>query len=447
MASGDRTYIADKTTLDQIHNLLKSSDEVYGFIENMDELDCSKRITYIGKNSNYIPLTVDVAGTHTASYGSWGDFPILKANEPYMVKANGEIDYRLSSTDYTKQADGSTASDVANDAYTGGAFSWLQKIYKFEATYGSIRVVMFSLTPREGFTPDGYIDPDGNELPGVWLPMFYGTEITQDSKVKIMSLALGYPTKNRDTATQKTYIDNFSSRAVFLGGPIINTIADLLIMFAKTNDIQLAYGFGNMSGYNSSDTTNYGMKENAVIGGGQFYGTNGTTQTTGTLNKIFHSVVLGTWQQWQRDPYTMLFDGRLKYSQRYIYDLSGEKLIDSRIVYKSALGGAWRYPHRYITLKGFGTVPDLGPYSGSQTTGGADGWYYNASGTRVARRFAACGAGRDGGPRCLSLNDAAVSTAWFIGASTLLLPAFSPTASSEKKTGWDNYGFYIKEVS
>lgn len=443
MASGDRTYIADKATLDQIHNLLKSSDEVYGFIENMDELDCSKRITYIGKNTNYIPLTVDVAGTHAANYGSWEDFPILTANEPYMVKANGEIDYRLNSTDYTKQADGSTASDVANDAYTGGAFSWLQKIYKFEATYGSIRVVMFSFTPREGFTPDGYIDPDGNELPGVWLPMFYGTEITQDDKIKIMSLALGYPTKNRNTPTQKIYIDNFSSRAVFLGGPIINTIADLLIMFAKTNDIQLAYGFGNMSGYNSSDTTNYGMKENAVVGGGQFYGTNDGK----SLNKIFHSVVLGSWQQWQRDPYTMLFDGRLKYSQRYIYDLSGEKLIDSGIVYKSALGGAWKYPHRYVTLKGFGTVPDLGPYSGSQTTGGSDGWYYYASGTRVALRFAVCGHGRTGGPRCLRLDCDASSAYWSFGASALLLPAFSPEASPERQTGWDNYGYYIKEVS
>ena len=105
------------------------------------------------------------------------------------------------------------------------------------------------------------------------MPMFYGTEITQDSVVKIMSLATGKPSQNRDTDTQKTYIDNFSSNAKFFGGPIVNVLADLLIMLGKNSDVQAVFGTGNSSAGSGAQY----MKDNACLNGGQFYGT--TTNT------------------------------------------------------------------------------------------------------------------------------------------------------------------------
>ena len=68
------------------------------------------------------------------------------------------------------------------------------------------------------------------------------------------------PTYNNTTDKEKTAITNFSSRAAFLGGPIVETIIDLLIMFAKTTNLQEAYGYGNCSGYDASQSPTYGVR-------------------------------------------------------------------------------------------------------------------------------------------------------------------------------------------
>ena len=143
----------------------------------------------------------------------------------------------------------------------------------------------------------------------------------------MVSLAGLQPCYNNTTDKEHTAIANFSSRAAFLGGGIVQTITDLLIMFAKSTNSQEAYGYGNSSGYDASLAPTNGVKQNAVVGGGQFYG----TKDAKSLNKIFHSIVLGTYQQWMRDPYTLLVNGRYKVSKNYTYDLTGAKYQDAGI--------------------------------------------------------------------------------------------------------------------
>ena len=83
----------------------------------------------------------------------------------------------------------------------------LKKIYTYQYIVGDDRYVYFSrIKKNDNYEAIGFINEDGEELRGLWMPMFYGTEITQDSVVKIMSLATGKPSQNRDTDTQKTYI-------------------------------------------------------------------------------------------------------------------------------------------------------------------------------------------------------------------------------------------------
>ena len=421
---GDKFYPADKQTLDKIYDILVGyDDDVYGFIEHMSTLVTAERIEYIGRNKNYTPMSVNLSGDHLANYGDWHDFFFLRENRPFMVKSDGEADYELSSTDYTKKADGVTASDVANTSYTGGAFSWLPKIYTYQYIVGDDRYVYFSrIKKNDNYEAIGFINEDGEELRGLWMPMFYGTEITQDSVVKIMSLATGKPSQNRDTDTQKTYIDNFSSNAKFFGGPIVNVLADLLVMLGKNSDVQAVFGTGNCSAGSGAQY----MKDNACLNGGQFYGT--TTNTN--LNKAFHSLIPLTQNSYQRDPYTLLVTGALKVSPYYKYDLTGATYQSTGITY-TATSSAWEYPHKMLQVDHFGAVPDLGPYSGSTTTGNADGFYKNITSTRVGIRFATCDAGRAGGPRCLALNAVASHTSWIIGASALLLPqaGYSPFAA------------------
>lgn len=411
-----RTYIADKETLDKVYNIL-AADEVYGFIEHMNVLSPTERIEYIGANAGYTPLTVNKT-TGEANYGSWANFPALVGNKPWMVRSDGTPDYRLDETDYTKREDG-TASDVANTAYDGGAFAWIPKIYKQEYMLGNDRVVKFSMSKRDGFEAVGFIDTDNKELEGVWIPMFYGSIVEE----KMKSISGVQPCYNNATAAEKTAIDAFGARAKFFGGPIVQTLTDLLIMFGKSTNSQAVYGNGNMSGYDTSLAPTNGVKQNAVVGGGQFYGTSDGK----SLNKILHSIVLGTWQQWMRDPYTLLVNGRYKVSKNYAYDLTGATYHDTGISLPKILkeDGSQNtgifYPHKYQTVPGFGAVP-VHPCKGSTSTGGCDGLWQNCDITAVALRFGRCSVGTIDGLRYVAVAHPATGADWDVGAAILLLP-------------------------
>ena len=409
--------IADKQTLAKIYNILEV-DPVCGFVEHMDIKSPSARITPIGLNKHYKNVTRN-ASTGVVSLNDWADHPVVKANKPYMVKSDGTPDYLLSETDYTKKADGVTDSDVANTSYNGGAFSWFPKIYKYEAMEGNDRTVLFSMTERDGFYPNGFVDPSNNVLEGVWLPMFYGSRIGTDTQ-KMVSLAGLQPSYNTTTDQEYTAIQNFSARAHFLGGPIVETIIDFLIMMAGTTDLQAAYGRGNCSGYDSSLAPTYGVKQNAVIGGGQFYGTDDGK----SLNKIFHSIVLGSYQQWMRDPYELVVNGRVKVSKNYTYDLTGATYSDTGINVPNG-PERWEYPLRYQTVLGYGSVPAIEFDGGSTGTGSCDGLYRNASQatmTAVAIRFGGCDNGLGAGPRARFWTGGAGFSYWYLSAADLLLP-------------------------
>lgn len=422
--AGEKIYIADKETLDKVYNIL-AADPVYGFIEHNGILSPGSRIEYIGLNKDFSPLVRNKTDGSMA-LNSWADFPVIKANKPYMVRADGTPDYRMSETNYAQKESGG-ASDVANSSYNGGAFSWLMKIYKNEEMVGNDRIVRFSLTARDGYEPVGFIDSSNNELEGVWLPMFYGSILgASGSTPKMVSLSGMQPTHSNTTAQEKTAITNFSSRAVFLGGPIVETITDLLIMFAKTTNLQEAYGYGNCAGYDASQSPTYGVKQNAIVGGGQFYG----TDDQHSLNKIFHSIVLGSYQQWMRDPYEVVVNGRVKVSKNYTYDPTGAAYTDTGIAVPDnktwdTNHNAMDYPAHFRTVPGYGSIPALGMDGGSSATGGCDGlWRKDPKQTHtgVCLRIGCCYDGLNCGLRARYWDDAATNAYWSFGAADLLLP-------------------------
>ena len=408
-----KIYLADKETLDKVYNIL-AGEPIYGFIEHMNIKSPSARITPIGLNKNFSNVVRDTTGSLILN--EWADFGVVKGNKPYMVRSDGTPDYMLSETDYTKKADGVTASDVANTDYDGGAFAWFPRVYKHEHMEGYDRVVMFSMVERDGYLPVGFVDPDNKVLEGVWLPMFYGSLVGS----KMVSLSGLQPDYSKTTDAQKTAIDAFSGRAVFFAGPIVETITDILIMMAGTTNIQDVYGYGNCNGYNSNLSPTYGVKENAVIGGGQFYGTSDGK----SLNKIFHSIVLGSYQQWMRDPYEIVVNGRVKVSKNYKYDVTGATYEDTGINVPNG-PKAWEYPLRYQTVEGYGSIPAIEFAGGSTSTGCCDGLYRHETQetmTAVALRFGACPSGLSCGPRARHWYYTAGAATWFIGAADLLLP-------------------------
>ena len=97
MEIGEKIYVADKETLDKVYNIL-AADPVWGFVEHMDVKSPSARITPIGLNKNYKNVTRN-GSTGVVSMNDWADHPVVKANKPYMVKADGKPDSRISETD------------------------------------------------------------------------------------------------------------------------------------------------------------------------------------------------------------------------------------------------------------------------------------------------------------------------------------------------------------
>ncbi len=258
---------------------------------------------------------------------------------------------------------------------------------------------------------------------GDFMPPYNGynpAQITQDYFANLQ------PTYNNTTAQEKTAITNFSSRAAFLGGPIVETITDLLIMFAKTTNLQEAYGYGNCSGYDASQSPTYGVKRNAVVGGGQFYGTDDKL----SLNKIFHSIVLGSYQQWMRDPYEVVVNGRVKVSKNYTYDPTGAAYTDTGITVPDnktwdTNHNAMDYPAHFRTVPGYGSIPALGMDGGSSATGGCDGLWRKdpkQTFTGVCLRFGYCNHGLRCGLRARDWDYSAAFADWVLGAADLLLP-------------------------
>lgn len=374
----------------------------------MDILSPANRIEYVGRNINYVPMSINLTD-HITNYGSWSMFPSLIKNKPYMVRSTGIEDYELSTEDYTKRIDGSP-SDIDNIEYDGGAFSKFIKVYVKRWIDGNDRHVRFTYVKTPGYEPCGFIDSNGEEMDYVWIPMFYGSTI--DGKMK--SLSGLQPDINQNTQTQYNYIKSFSERAEFFAGPIIETIKDMLYMLFKTTNIELACGKGNHSGYVNDAEKYYGVLPNTIIQGGQFYGSNDGK----SLNKIFHSIVIGSYQQWQRDPYCLIVNDRYKVSIDYTFDLSGNKYIDTGIDSPTVDTSKWIYPTRCVVVNGFGNLYTESP-DGSTGTGYCDGCYCpaNKNFTAVVLRFGTCSGGSYAGPGAVYLNDSSGNANWNNSAS------------------------------
>ena len=385
---------------------------VWGFHQDFTNLspanDGTGTITYPEdvENSDFTPAMTN-KGTGAVTTGSWDPFmdDVLK-NFPHIVdvatqKSVGE----LNPDDYTKMKDG-TAAAITSCRYAG---AWLNKIFMKEvyAADGNSRDVYFAAdnehSNTEDFVPVGFYDQNDDELDGIWIPMFY-----MDASGNTRSGTS--PVSSKTCDQEKAIIDGVSSRAIFLGGPILNVLRDLEYMIFRSTDIQTYAGHGRCNAGSQAVTAN------AVVGGGRFYGTSDKK----SLNKLFHSIVLGSYQQLTRDPYMITIGGRLYLSGHYKYSLSGAGYEDTGITVTS--NSAWTYAKKTKATAQNGSIPDPASKDATSSTGLCDGQYYNTSGTRVARRLGPTGGDLYDGPAYVHLNDEASAAAWYCGVGCALLP-------------------------
>ncbi len=428
-----KVFIAEQETLLEVkgqmdklvENLVPYSAPIYGMvIHEVSDLNPSTRVEYLGAIKDFTPMSMNMS-THAMNYGSWADWDWLKGNVPVMCNWDGGIDYYLDPDDYTKRVDG-TESDVANINYAGDAMAVIRKIYKKEFTIGHDRYVYFCERKiDDDFRPVGF-DVLGKERDYMLIPMFYGSI---DSNGRMRSIAgqwsclsaSGATSDNENgtpigTTEQYNAIKAASEEGLFFGGALVNTLADICILLSKSTDSQTSFGFGMCSTYVEDKEKHYGTQINTVIGGGQFYGSDDKS----SFNKIFHSCVMGSYMLWQRDPYLLLINGRIKVSPDYTYDLTGEKYLDTGVDFKPGDTNYHYYP-TFRVVKDFGTIPcaDMKDVNTS-ATGYCDATWANAEGIRVSLRFGVCSNGLTDGLWARPLNAGAASAGWDYGASKLL---------------------------
>lgn len=381
--------------------LQNKSEKYYGMIihQNIASPNSGK-VEYIGINKDYTPFTMNLS-TGAWNAGSWGEMPTLTKNRPAMIKTDGTFDYWLDENDYSKKENGQ-ASDVSNTAYDGNAFVWFEPLWIRLKVSGNDLEVRFAYEQLD----DDYVEVCPEHC-GLWIPMFYMNVINGKGRSIAGTSVLGNTTGNTTTDAQWASIKANGDNYLFLGGKVQVAISLLKVLWSKSTNSEF-WGYGNMNGYNSSDTATYGTKSNPIIGGGQFYGTSDGK----SANKFMHSVVLQTQDVWVRDPYLICDKKRFKISTDYHYDVSGATYKDTGIDH-----GGEGYIKTFTPKDGF-LLPTV--VGGSTSTYYCDYTWLNADIVPVSLRFACCSHGADGGGFTLACLHAAGNSGWNDGAALML---------------------------
>ena len=217
----------------------------------------------------------------------------VKDNYPCMVKFDGTEDYKLLATNYALKADGTTASDAANVDYAGNAMAafkggWLCQYETATDEYIIWSNVKFddSYNAYHRTGKDGTLMQDSTDT-------FYTPSLVGNAARSISGCqTIGDMTAEQENEACKANGDKWAMSSWWEW----NYIICLLKIMAKTEDLQEAYGNGNMSGYVNDSTKYYGvLASGSMDDKGQFYGYNAGNKQI----KVFHTEAM--WgDQWER---------------------------------------------------------------------------------------------------------------------------------------------------
>lgn len=423
----------------------------YGFKIDKENPDSKTAVTYTHSAVTMTPAHMNYA-TGVFDYGSWGNVWFVKDSYPVALNSDGTEAYKLNPNDYTKKLDG-TGSDIqyvlqieepsdwatqwkryytkSGDGFVMNAQSeaptWeadtyytltslsdtlnfmvaFPKVYfrRFEdSRYNYVEVSDQKLD--NDWYAYAHINANGDEVDYIYLPLFKGAII--DSKLR--SIPGVNPTGNT-TATKEVnaasaldprwQIWDYSSREL---------INDLLILISKSIDCQTAFGRGQESGYDASDTVTYGkLQTGTLIDKGPFFGYNNSLSEV----KVFG--LESFWaNRWDRLQGLLLVDNVWKIKMVPPYNFTG---ADFDTLDQLEVPSENGYLSRVTTSK-YGSIP-------ASVSGGAynkfyrDYFYKTATGTRVGLVGGCCHNGAASGFRFVNADITASASGWGIGASPI----------------------------
>lgn len=265
----------------------------YGIKISKKEKNPDKRVTYIHDAKDLQPARMNF-DTGVFEYGSWQGraFAAPENNYPCMVKADGTEDYKLMQEDYTKKEDGA-ASDVANADYAGNAMAafkggWLCQ-YETEADEF---IIWSNVKYDDGYNAYHRTAPDGVIREGFYRRIYKPALLNNVAR----SISGQQSMYSKNATQERTYIKANGEAWEHTSWWEWNYIIALLKIMAKTEDLQGAYGNGNMNGYVNDAAQHYGILTAGTLNDkGQFFGYNTNNQQV----KVFHTEAM--WgDQWER---------------------------------------------------------------------------------------------------------------------------------------------------
>ena len=420
MATGDKIFIADKKTLDEVkantEGILSAVQDIdgkfagikrYGVKINKNDSNPATRITYLYDAVGMTPAKMDFANG-TFDYGDWADIWFIKDNYPCMLKYDGTEDYKLNPNDYLLKADG-TESDVANEDYAGNAMSAIPLVWISQYEFGGYEyIILCNVRYDESYHAYAHTRANGTIMNVKYISMFKGWH----DGTRLRSLSGKQPMYSK-TASQEI---SFASANNQSGADIWRTrswadrnlINCLLTVIGKSDNSQAVFGQGRTSGYVEDASQFYGVQITGTLNDkGQFFGYSTTTQDV----TVFH--LEGWWgNQYDRIVGLIGDHGRIKVKMIPPYNLTGAGYIDTGIDLPDMRSGGYI---KTTKMTEYGRIPTGGGASASTYL--CDCYWMNNEIVSIARVGGACSYGALCGASCLRLCSAASYASWTIGAA------------------------------
>ncbi|PWM78669.1 MAG: hypothetical protein DBY32_04100 [Phascolarctobacterium sp.] len=231
-------------------------------------------------------------------WGGWKNVQMLP--KPCMLKADGSVDYYLDPDDYTKKADGVTASDVTDLEYNGNAMmEWCPVFTKVEKV--GTRLYMYFCSEKYDDDYECYSckKSDGEYGDHFYMPIYEG--YVSSGKMRSMSTGTK-PTASTTAENEATYATANGTgwnTTVWADEQLLQMLG---ILFFERLNMQVACGYN--PGSSSSALTNNIGTANAK---GMFYG----HQSTNAVNTKYFGMENWWGHRWRRPNGLMCINRRV----------------------------------------------------------------------------------------------------------------------------------------
>jgi hypothetical protein len=389
---------------------------MFGFRIDKQNNDPDTRVEYLYDALGITPAFMNFSGG-AFNYGGWGDAWFVKDNRPVALTFAGEVDYELSHTDFTKKIDGTTASDVDDATYGGNFMAEMPCVWVRRWEDERYNYMAFSdKKMNDAFFAYAHTNASNAVQSAIYLPMFKGWK---DSNNKLRSLMGTYPTGNTTGTNEVTYASNNGTGWQIWDKAKIDLLMDLIMLITKSTNCRAKIGNGDCQTYNKSDTTNYGKMMSGYETDGttrstnaQFYGSEGTDVTNYGKHHMIAFYIEDLWaNRFDRCLGFNLINNVYKVKMVAPYTLDSDSSYEILTVLPPS-GDGWL--KNVSSANDYGDVPiEVGA---SNTTGFANYFYKNASGSRLSLFGGDCSVGLRVG-RSWFLYRGSGGSDWFIGGS------------------------------